>query len=312
MKTISKIVSVLLVMTLVTSCAQKNQNEPKDTKPIMQKEASLDMNKDSLDYRIVDDLEKQVVERKLKLTDEALSTIGETYTVLDAIDKGNKEEAIKKGHILIGKLEVLLTREPELKLIPINVNYQKHELVTTIDEVRAAIKSAKEAMDDGYYQMAGDILKNVKSEMVINTYYLPAGTFPPAIKAAIALLEEDKPDAAKAILTEALSSIVIEEKVQPLPVLYAEQMIIEAANVDKVNHDNKDKVLNLLNNADYQLTLAEEMGYGKKDKDFELLSESIKVLKESVKNGEDSNSKFEALKKDMIKFKNKLFSGDKK
>ena len=312
MKTISKILSVLVVLVTMGSCAQETKEKPNDNKPIMQKEASLEMNKDSLDSKIIDDLENQVVEKKLELTEEALSAIGETHAILEAIKKDNKKDAIAKGNLLIGKLEVLLTRDPNLSLIPINVNYQKEELITTIEEVRLAIKLAQKAMDDGYYQLASDILKDIKSEMIINTYFLPAGTFPDAIKVALALLEQDKPKEAELVLNKVLGTIVIQKSIQPLPVLNAEQMIIEAAAIDKENHENIDKVLNLLKNADYQLTLAEEMGYGKKDKDFKTLSESIKILKKSVKDEEDSHSKFDSLKKDITKFKEKIFSKVKK
>ncbi len=308
MKTISKIVSVFVIAMTISSCSAQDKKENIGNLPIMNKEASLDMNKDSLDAKIVDALVQQVVDKKLELTDEALSTIGETYAILDAIKSDNKEDAIKKGNILIGKLEVLLTRDPDLSLIPVDVNYRKEEIITTIDEVRNETKLAKKAMDDGYYQLAGDILNDLKSEMIIDTYFLPAGTYPEAIKIALALLEEDKPKEAEAELNNVLKAIVIEETVQPLPILNAEQMIIEASFIDKENHDNIDKVINLLKNADYQLTLAEEMGYGKKDKDFKTLSESIKDLKKSVSNKKNSESAFDSLIKDLTKFKTKIFS----
>ena len=86
-------------------------------------------------------------------------------------------------------------------------------------------------------------------------------------------------------------------------------MIIEAATIDAENHDRSEIVLNLLSNADYQLQLAQELGYGKRDKDFKDLAEAIKVLKESVTNKEDSSSKFDELKQDLKSFKEKLFKG---
>ncbi len=314
MKTIkTNLVSLALILLTVVSCAQnKNKDFDNAPTPVKPKEASLEMNKDSLDLKIIANLEKQIAERKMKLTEEALSTVGETHSLLDEIKKGKKEDAIKKGEILIGKLEVLLTRDPNLSLIPINVNYQKNELITTIEEVRAASKLAQNAMNDGYYQLASDILDDIKSELIINTYLLPTATFPEAIKVAVALLKEDKPKEAELVLNNVLGTIVIQKTIEPLPILNAEQMIIEAALIDKKDHENVAKVLNLLSNADYQLTLAEEMGYGKKDKDFLALEKSIKALKKSVENKENSESKFDSLKKDIIKIKEKIFKKDKK
>jgi len=306
---------VLLGLTFVfmtlTSCAQ-NKKAADVKKPVLKKEATLEMNKDTLDSKVIADIEQQVENRKIKLTEEALTAISETRSLIDEINNKNKDKAIKKGHELIGKLEVLLARDPSLALIPINIDFQKEEFVTDIETIRKTVKLAQEAMDNGYYRFASDLLKDMRSEMVISTYLLPTATYPDAIKAAVALLEEDKPDEAKAILLSVMSTIVVEKTIEPLPVLNAEQMIIEAAVIDKKDHENVDKVINLLKNAEYQLTLAEEMGYGKKDKDYKLLSDSIDVLKKSVKKKENSESKFEQLKADIKKFKKKLFSTSKK
>ena len=300
-----------LAFIAITGCAQDSKAKMGETeKPIMKKEATLEMNKDSLDSKVIADMEKQVAERKIKLTEEALTAISETRSLIENID--NKGKAIKKGHELIGRLEVLLARDPSLALIPIDVSFQKEEFVTDIETIRETVKLAQEAMDKGYYRAASDLLKDMRSEMIISTYLLPTATYPKAIKAAVVLLEENKPKEAKALLESTLSTIVIERDVEPLPILNAEQMIIEAALIDKKDHNNVDKVINLLNNAEYQLTLAEEMGYGKKDKDYKALAYSIDVLKKSVKKKENSESKFDVLKKDIKKFKEKLFSSNKK
>jgi molybdenum cofactor biosynthesis enzyme MoaA len=85
-------------------------------------------------------------------------------------------------------------------------------------------------------------------------------------------------------------------------------MIKEASKIDEKNHDNIDKVLNLLKNADYQLQLAEEMGYGKKDKEFAELSLAIESLKKSIDKKQNSKSKFDSLKKQIKEFKERLFT----
>ena len=303
------LVGVILILSMtMVSCAQNNkENKVIKKEVVKQKETTLEMNKDSLDNKIVENIEENIVKRKTELIKEAISTIGETNALLEEIRNGKTKEAIKKGELLIGKLEVLLLRNPSLALIPINVNYQKEELITDIETVRSTTKAAQEAMDDGYYQVASDLLEGMKSEMIINTYMLPTATYPEAIKVVVALLKDNKPKKAEVVIANVLGTIVIQKEVQPLPVLNAEQMIIEAALIDKENHENVDKVLNLLKNADYQLTLAEELGYGKKHKDFKTLVESIKVLKKSVTDKENSESKFDKIKEDIIKFKKDIF-----
>ncbi|HHC80201.1 MAG TPA: YfdX family protein [Flavobacteriia bacterium] len=316
MKKIAIVGTLMMVMAItLTACAQNNTERAKNdgqATAVPQKEAVLEMNKDSLNAKILAEVEKEIVKRKVALTNEALTTISETQSLLHEIDKGDKNNAIKKGKQLIGNLEILLAKDPTLALIPVDVTSQREEFVADIKTVRETVKLAQKAMNKGHYRVASDLLKDLRSEMVINTFLIPTATYPDAIKAAVILLEEDDKEAAKSVLQEVLNTVVIERTILPIPILNAEQMIIEAATIDKKGHEDADKVLNLLKNADYQLQLAEEMGYGKKDKDFATLAKSIKTLKKSVTNKENSEQKFDSLKNDIRKFKERLFPKRKK
>jgi hypothetical protein len=315
MKTILRNIIVLTVLSFaLSSCAQTKKETVKEviTKEVPKKEATLAMNKDTLDAKITADFDKEIIERKVAVTKEALTTIKETENLLKLVENKSKKKAIKKGKELIGSLELILAKDPTLALIPVDIDYVKEELVTDIAVVRSATEAAKKAMDEGYYRVASDLLKDLRSEMIINTYLIPTATYPSAISAATLMVEEDKFDEAENTLQKLLGTIVIQKTVLPLPVLNAEQMIIEAELIDAKDHKNVDKVINLLKNADYQLQLAEELGYGKRDKDYKTLSTAISELKASVTNKEDSKSKFKNLKTDLKKFKERLFSKKKK
>ena len=315
MKTILKNSIVLIALSFaLNSCAQAKKDAVKEVKAkeAPKKEATLAMNKDTLDAKITADFDQEIIKRKVELTEEALTTIKETENLLKLVEAKNKKKAIKKGKELIGSLELILAKDPTLALIPVNVDYVKEALVTDIAVVRSTTKAAKKAMDDGYYRVASDLLKDLRSEMIINTYLIPTATYPSAISEATLMVEEDDFEKAAITLQKLLGTIVIQKTVLPLPVLNAEQMVIEAESIDKKDHENVDKVINLLKNADYELQLAEELGYGKKDKDYKTLSKAISELKASVTNKEDSKSKFKNLKADLKKFKERLFSKKKK
>lgn len=306
------LLSSILVLGACNSGENKKLIDSVEKGNIPEKQESLEMSQDSLDAAIVADIMDEIVQRRSKITDDALTVVAETQNLLQLIEANKKDEAIKYGHQLIGKLEVLLTKDPALSLIPVDVNFQKNELITDIKTVRELVKSAQDAMDEGYYQLAGSLLDNLHSEMIINSMYIPTATYPEAIKASVALLEDGKNDAAKAVLQEVLGTIVVEKTILPLPVLKAEQMIIEAAKVDSVNHENSDKVLNLMKNAEYQLLLAEEMGYGKKDAEYKELNDVIKTIQKSVEEKSDSQSAFDSLKVKISKFKERLFPKNNK
>jgi len=311
MKTVAKLTSIFLLAFTVVACAQDKKNTVTE-KAIPNKETSLSMDKKDLDAKVIKEIEKEIIKRKVEITAKTLTTISQTQDLIVEIDKGNTKKAIKKGKELIGDLEVLLAKDPSLALIPINVTYQKEEFVADIKTVRDAVKLVKKAIKKGHYRVASDILKDLRSEMVISTYLLPAATYPEAIKAAVVLLEDGKKEEAKLALIAVLNTLVIETEVVPLPVLNAEQMVIEAALIDAKDHTKVDDVINLLNNADYQLQLAEELGYGKKDKEYGALADVIKELKKSVKAKKDSKSKFDALKEKIRTFKERLFTNKKK
>ena len=310
MKQIGVFLTGILLFAGISSCnnAQTNTQTTKSEKAaILENPDSLMMSEDSLYAEIISDVTKEINLQKDKLTENALTTISETQNILQLINKGEKDKAIEAGHKLIGKLEVLLTKNPSLEVIPVDVSFEKNELFSDIETVRESVKEAKEAMDKGYYQYAESILQNLKSEIDIYFYAIPAGSYPDAVKLATALLEDGKETEAKIVLTDVLSTIVTTKAVLPLPVLKAEKMLEEASSLDAKDHKNADKVISLIKSADYQLQLAEEMGYGKKDKEFASLHKSMKQLLKSVNKKEDSSVKFDSLKSDLKKFKDRLF-----
>ena len=310
MKKVAKLLSVIVLANLtLIACAQDKKEVKNTTETVSKtvKQEPLAMSKDTLDARILADMQKEIIKQKVELTKEALTTVAKTQNLLVEIDKGNTKTAIKKGKELIGDLEVLLAKDPSLALVPVNVTFQKDEFVADINTVNETTKLAKEAMNKGYYRVASDLLKDLRSEMVINTFLIPTATYPEAIKASVVALEANDTDLAKGILINVLNTVVVEKVVLPLPVLKAEQMIIEAATIDAKDHENVKQVIALLSNAEYQLQLAEALGYGKKDKDYVMLSKAIKELKKSVKAKKDSKSKFDKLKSDIKDFQKRLF-----
>ena len=304
MKRINFLLAGLMIIAL-SACNNTTHDAIKS--PVPEKEKTLNMSIDTLNAKIYAGIQDEIVKRREAIPEEALSVIGKTHELLKLMEDGKKQKAIDFGHKLIGQLEVLLAKNPSLSFLPVDATFVTDELVTDIGTVRNIVNAAQDAMDDGYYQAATKLLEDLRSEVVISSYYLPTATYPEAIKIAVALLEEGKVKGAIAVLQEVLGTLVVEKTVMPLPVLKAEQMIIEAAKIDAKDHENADKVVNLLKNARYQLMLAEEMGYGKQDKDYKLLETAIDKLQKSVEAKSDSKGAFDSLKVNIKKFKERLF-----
>jgi tetratricopeptide (TPR) repeat protein len=132
------------------------------------------------------------------------------------------------------------------------------------------------------------------------------------MKLASAKLDENKNDEAKEILLQALNTLVIKEDIIPMPLLKAEQYLSVAATTMEGTDKTKKEIANiLLDNADYQLKLAEVMGYGKKDKEFKEFAKAIKSLKKAIDKDEETKGLFDDLSKKMKDFKERLISKKK-
>ncbi len=256
------------------------------------------------------------VDRSLsKVSDEsreAISILQETQKVIGLLAENKNKEAEAQLAGIIGKLEVLLVQHPELSLIPVNSTVEVRDVVADVETVDQILKDVRNAIDKGYYQQAKWMLNDLSSEMIVKTAYLPMATYPGAMKSAAKLLAEEKNQEAAAILVKALTTLVVKEDILPLPVLRAQQFVLEALAVmdnEKTFKENKEVLLALLNAADYQLKLAETMGYGKKDKEYKNLTDAINELKTYVEKGKEKKTRkyLNRLSEQLKAFKERLF-----
>ncbi len=313
MKSLKAILLSVLILLSAVSCNNGQTREQKTAKA-PQPVDTLMMSQDTVNVRLADIMNGYVMlMRQQLLTDTTvLKTIAETQYVIQDIEQNKVDQAKNDLQTLIGKLEVYLTKNPQAALVPVDVSYRKIETVNNIDTVRALAKTIKKAVNDGYYQVAKDMIGMMTSEMIVSTAYVPVAAYLQGLKYAAALLDDGKVDQAMVLMQQVLSSVVVTTVSIPLPVLKAQIYIDEAARLYVANHEDIDHIVNLLENADYQLRLAEEMGYGKRDREYKALYKAIKELKRAVKAKEESTDKFNALKDELSKFKNRLFPVVKK
>ena len=237
-----------------------------------------------------------VDERVKKITEEAVDAINLVSEVVDLVDKKDKDKAIKTIERVLGKLEVLIARDPNLQVVPIDVKEQVVDFPGTVDDVEAAKTEVVTLIKSGEVQLARDIMLELASELDIFVTALPIGTYPVVLKAIIPLIEGEKFEEAKKLLIEALETLVIEKIVIPLPILRAEQAIIRANELANKENPNKDELKELLAYAKEQLELAEVLGYGRKDIDYKDLYEEINKLEDILGSDKSTEDIFATLK----------------
>jgi len=237
-----------------------------------------------------------VDERVKKITEEAVEAINLVSDVVNMLDKKEKDKALETIEKVLGKLEVLIARDPNLQVVPVDVKEQIVDFPGTVDDVEVAKTEVVALIKAGEVQLARDIMLQLASELDIFVTALPIGTYPVVLKAIIPLIEQEKYEEAKKLLIEALETLVIEKIVLPLPILRAEQAIIRANELANKENPNKDELKELLAYAKEQLELAEALGYGRKDIDYKDLYEEIQKLEDILGSDKSTEDIFATLK----------------
>ena len=240
--------------------------------------------------------ENYVDERVKKITEEAVNAINLVGEVVELLDKKDKEKALETIKKAIGELEVLIARDPNLQVVPVDVTEQIVDFPGSVDDVEVAKTEVVALIKAGEVQLARDIMLNLASELDIYVTALPIGTYPVALKAIIPLIEQEKFEEAKKLLIEALETLVVEKIVIPLPILRAEQAIIRANELANKENPNKDELKELLAYAKEQLELGEALGYGRKEIDYKDIYEEIKKLEDILGSEESTKDIFKTLK----------------
>lgn len=247
-----------------------------------------------------------------KIVQEALNAYNETLKAVDFLDQGQKDKALDALAQAVGKLDILVASFPQVAFLPINSQVQTLNLAADLDNIKRQRDQVETLVRNGYLQQARRMLDYFASEIRITSVNLPMATYPAAIKAAAKLIEENKLKEAKDSLAATLSTVVITENSIPIPVINSQFLIKQASQItaattpDKLSKDKKDQALDLLNRANHELEIAEELGYGKRDGEFAQLNKDINEIESKVTNNEESLSFFDKLKVRLEDFKNRI------
>lgn len=250
--------------------------------------------------------ENYVDENVKRITQEAVESISLIKNVIELVEKKEKDKALEEIAKAIGKIEVLVAKDPSLQLVPVDVKENVVEFPGKVEDIETIKSEVVLLIKSNEVQKARDIMLNLASELDIYITALPIGTYPVALKAIVPLIEQEKFEEAKKLLVEVINTLVIEKIVIPLPLLRAEQAIIKANELANKEEVKKDELKELLAYAKSQLELAEALGYGKIEVDYKDLYEEIEKLEKILESDESTKDIFSTLKEKlssiMVKF----------
>jgi YfdX protein len=309
MNKISKILSVLfIVLSLTIILISPTQAATTETGITERIQSPSNLAQEKLEDKVEQEKSKAEEKAEDTLVSEAQEAVQETQKAIASIEKGNKQDALKALELATGKLDLVLARQPELGFVPLESKVDIISLAPSdLDAVKKIRKQVKQAIRKDELVKARALLDNLASELRITTVNLPLATYPVAMQEAAQLLDRDEFEQAKGILQTALSTLFVAEKQSPLPAIKAKALIDEADSLIQID-GHEEIVQSLLAEARNELKLAEELGYGDRDREYALLDDAIKNIKQQITAGDRAEIAFSNLKDKLGSFFDRISS----
>ncbi len=242
-------------------------------------------------------------QKEVKIVKEAVKAVALTQKVLQDLDKGNKEQALKDLKEAIGDLEVVLSAPNAPALIPIDSSVEIVDFPGTLEDIKTGIITAKALLKENKIQEARRVLDTLRSEIVLKIINLPLASYPAALKLASKMVHEGRIDEAKNVLNDALATFVETDVITPIPLVQAINLVQEAQKIVK---KDKKKAIDYLEAARLALKRAQLLGYTSESATtYKTLKASIDQLEEKIKGKKESEGLFKELLDKLKEFKEK-------
>ncbi|HHO56337.1 MAG TPA: YfdX family protein, partial [Trueperaceae bacterium] len=169
---------------------------------------------------------QETAETQNPILEDAVAAIKSANDALTALDNNDNDAALEALAIATGKLEVVIAAQPDLALAPVNISVDVYDSgISTVKEASKILRLARVALNDNDAIAARLLLDSLATELRIKTVSLPLASYPDAMLEAASLIKNDKPEEAKAVILNALNTLVITEEYLPLPVIRAQALI---------------------------------------------------------------------------------------
>jgi hypothetical protein len=223
------------------------------------------------------------------LDQEAIAAVEQTENAIKSIAANNKNDALASIERATGRINILLARNPTSALIPVHVEVGVIDVAPAdIKLIDQMVQRATDATKERHLPAARLLLAALVSELRIHTTFVPLATYPAALQQAARLLDQGKNQDARGVLLTALNTLVVDDRVVPLPLILA-QAAIESADAQR---QNRDKALALLQTAQNETNRSLHLGYMSDDSEYKALDRDISALESAIKGTSDTSSMF--------------------
>ncbi len=204
-----------------------------------------------------------------------------SFLAARALEEDHVDQAKKALKISIASFEKALKADPKLGLIPIAQEISVHLFNGDVKALQEYIDNAIALLKKHQTQEARAMLLPLEDEMVIATQQLPVDAYLASTKEALKLLESNKKEEALSTLVTGVQLMEIDTVVIPIPLMVAENLIIEAASLDKSKKEEAQKLLAM---AKDELQKAVILGYTQKHApEYQALLSGIEEIQKEIK-----------------------------
>jgi len=212
---------------------------------------------------------------------EILDALKETSLAMQSLQHKKNDEAKTHLKLATEKFNKALKDNPELDILPLDESIEVYENLASAEEINHTLTLIQEYLIHYKLDAARAALAPLKDEMDIKTISIPMKIFPMATQKALEALNKGDAQKAIAIMAEGYNTFIIEEAVIPLPLLAAQDMIVEASKLDK---NKKEEAIKLLDAAKNELEKAKVLGYtNSKAPEYKALNDAIDAVKKEIK-----------------------------
>ena len=238
-----------------------------------------------------------------QLVKEAINAIRNTQDALIYLNEKDKKNAINSLKKAIDNLTVALNTQNHPYLLPIDINFEAYQFNGNIKTISSLVKKAKVFVMKNKLPAAREVLNTLRDEIVIKTINLPLVTYPADLKLSIKYINKNKIQEAKEVLSMALSTLVEIKTIIPIPLVKAQNLIIQASKI--VKKDPKEAI-KYLDEAKRQLKLGKVLGYtSTSSTTYKILKEKINHLENKIKSKHNTYNLFEELIQKIKDFEHK-------
>jgi len=203
-----------------------------------------------------------------RVTKEAVDAFKATETALLAIQKKQVKHTLAALEVASGNLHLMLARDPELNLVPLDINIKLLEGVHDLKTIKKLQNELEGLIKHNRYQAAKPIINSMVDELRVTVVSLPLSTYPAVIDSIAPLIDAGKWKEAEETIRVLLNTLVSEQQITPLGIIRAEEQINQAFQLESVGDSSKKQHKNeitvLIKEAKQNIKVAEALGYASK------------------------------------------------